>query len=82
MTMTEEEYSEKHLSRLRNFSFPMTEDEFEENLIKIQEERTEHRRYLLNAKNAKRKAEFCLEELDRIEEKLRSGYKEQLDKKD
>lgn len=80
--MTEEEYSEKHLSRMLDFSFPMTEDEFEEQLIRIQEERTEHRRFLLNAKDAKKKAEFCLEELDRIEEKLRSGYKKQLDKDD
>ena len=82
MTMTKEEYSEVHLSSPRNFSFPMTEDEFELQLIRIQEERTTQRRFLLSAKDAKKKAEFCLEELDRIEEKLRSGYKEQLDKDD
>lgn len=80
--MTKEEYSEVHLSSPRNFSFPMTEDEFELQLIRIQEERTTQRRFLLSAKDAKKKAEFCLEELDRIEEKLRSGYKEQLDKDD
>lgn len=60
----------------------MTEDEFEENLIRIQEARTKRRRQLLKAKKKKKKAEFELEEMDRIEEKLRSGYKEQLDKDD
>ena len=63
-------------------SFPMTEDEFEENLIKIQELRTTWRIELLDVKKRKKKAELILEETDRIEEKLRSDYKKQLDKDD
>ena len=85
MTMTEKEQQNDYLPILRDdviLSFPMTEDEFEEKLIRIQEERTERRRRLLEAKKEKKKAEFDLEALDRIEEKLRSGYKEQLDKDD
>ena len=63
-------------------SFSMTADEFEENLIKIQELRTTWRKELLEVKKRKKNAELILEETDRIEEKLRSGYKKQLDEED
>ena len=81
-TMTEKEIKDLREENDTILSFPMTEDEFEENLIKIQELRTTWRKELLDVKKRKKKAELILEETDRIEEKLRSGYKEQLDKDD
>ena len=91
--MTEEEYSEKQEeiqnARKVNLSFPMTEEEFEENLIKIQEsqifwrkERLEAQKKLLESKRWKECTENAIEADKQLEEKLRSGYKEQLDKDD
>ena len=90
--MTREEYNEKQeeiQKRKANLSFPMTEEKFEENLIEIQEsqifwrkERLAAQKKLLEAKRWKECTESAIEADKQLKEKLRSGYKEQLDEDD